>query len=95
MLKAFWDWLWPKDAPTTSKRHTERYITHEQLELALAEATKELTYEWNEWYEKFNALHLRLSKRDKRRLAVNNVAEPEIEDSPPVSVLTYRRMTSP
>lgn len=95
MLKAFWGWLWPKDAPQTSSRHREKYVTPEQLELALAEATKELNYEWNEWYEKFNALHLRLSKRDKRRLAVNNEQSAEFEEEAPVSVLSYRRMTSP
>lgn len=95
MLKAFWNWLWPKDTPATSKRHSDRYVTHDQLELALADATKELNYEWNEWYEKFNALHLRLSKRDKRRLAVNNSQPEEFVEEPPVSVLAYRRIGSP
>ena len=95
MLKAFWNWLWPKDAPQTSKRREERYVTHDQLELALADATKELNYEWNEWYEKFNALHLRLSKREKRRLAVNNEPQQDPDEPPQLSVLSYRRMTSP
>jgi len=95
MLKRFWEWLWPKDAPATSKRRDDKYVTSEQLELAIEDATKELQYEWNEWYEKFNALHLRLSKREKRSKQVNNGVEQEIQDEPQVSVLAYRRFGSP
>lgn len=95
MLKALWNWLWPKDAPATSKRRDDKFVTPEQLELALAEATKELTYEWNEWYEKFNALHLRLSKRERRSRQVNDSAQAEIEEQPQPSVLAFRRLGSP
>lgn len=95
MLKAFWEWLWPKEPEPTQKRRGEKYVTHEQLELAIEDATKDLQYEWNEWYEKFNTLHLRLSKREKRSKQVNNVEPDEIQDEPQLSVLSYRRMTSP
>ena len=66
MLLALWRWLWPREAEPTRTRHADHYVTSEQLELALAESAKEQEFMLNEWYEKFNALHLRLSKRVKR-----------------------------
>ena len=95
MLKAFWYWLWPKEAPKTRAGREKDFVTHEQLELALETATKELEYEWNEWYEKFNTLHLRLSKREKRVSQGNNGAVQQIEEQSPPSVLAFRRLGSP
>lgn len=56
----------PAEAKPTRKRHEEAFVTREELDEAIAEATKELNFEWNEWYEKFDKLHLRLAKRAKR-----------------------------
>jgi len=95
MLKALWRWLWPKEAEPTQKGRKQDYVTPEQLELAIEESTKELQYEWNEWYEKFNTLHLRLSKREKRNRNSNPVEQEQREEETPPSVLTFRRLGSP
>ncbi len=66
---ALWWYLSHKERPEASptrKRREPEYVTHEELREAIAESTKDLTFEWNEWYEKFDKLHLRLSKREKR-----------------------------
>lgn len=91
MLLALWRWLWPKEAPTTRKRREEQFVTPEQLELALEEHMKEITFEWNEWYEKFDKLHLRLAKRAQRqkREAETPVHEEYEEPQGRPSVLHY------
>ena len=94
MLKAFFRWLWPLDAEKPQERHRARYVTEEQLELALDKFSKNQEYELNEWYDKFNALHLRLSKRDKRK-ATAVEQEQLVEDDPSPSVIHLRRFGSP
>jgi len=66
VLLALWRWLWPLEAQPTQNGRRNDYVTREQLELALEESSKESEFMLNEWYEKFNTLHLRLSKRVKR-----------------------------
>ena len=94
MLKAFFRWLWPLDAEKPQARHRERYVTEEQLELALDKYAKNQEYELNEWYDKFNALHLRLSKRDKRKATAVEQEQLEDEQSAP-SIIHLRRFGSP
>jgi hypothetical protein len=94
MLKAFIRWLWPLEAEKTQKRQPERFVTHEQLELALDKYAKEQEFEMNEWYDKFNTLHLRLTKRDKRKATA--VEHELIEDEQSAaSVIHLRRFGSP
>jgi hypothetical protein len=83
----------PKEAQPKRKRHAEEFVTRDELDEAIAEATKEMTFEWNEWYEKFDKLHMRLSKREKRKQV--NPDQEELEplgDRP--SVLNFRRIGS-
>ena len=84
------------EAKPTRKRHEEAFVTREELDEAIAEATKELNFEWNEWYEKFDKLHLRLAKRAKR---AEKQEEPDQEElgfdaGERPSVLHFRRMGS-
>lgn len=78
MLLAFWRWLWPLETQPTHAGRRDDYVTREQLELALEESSKESEFMLNEWYEKFNTLHLRLSKRVKRE--AQNGAPQLVED---------------
>jgi hypothetical protein len=94
-LLALWARKERLPAPQTRKRHVPEYVTPEMLDEAIAEATKQLTFEWNEWYEKFDKLHLRLSKREKR--AQRPEPELELEHEEPeerVSVVHLRRLGS-
>ncbi len=94
MLKALWRLIWPPDAEKTQTQRTERYVTSEQLELALEKYAREQEFEMNEWYEKFNTLHLRLSKRDKRKATAVEQEQQEVEESVP-SIIHLRRFGSP
>jgi len=94
MLKAFFRWLWPLEAEKTQNRQPERYVTPEQLELALEKYSREQEFEMNEWYDKFNTLHLRLTKRDKRKATAVEQEQLEDEQSNP-SVIHLRRFGSP
>lgn len=85
----------PPEAARTRKRHADDFVTRDELDEAIAEATKELTFEWNEWYEKFDKLHLRLSKRAKRSEKQEELHLVEDEEAaPPLSPLAYRRLGS-
>lgn len=83
----------PKEAQPKRKRHEEAFVTRDELDEAIAEATKEMTFEWNEWYEKFDKLHMRLAKREKR-----GTKQPDQEalplDGERPSVLAFRRIGS-
>jgi hypothetical protein len=94
MLKAFIRWLWPKDAEKTQSVRQERYVTPEQLELALEKHAREQEFEMNEWYDKFNTLHLRLTKREKRKATAVEQEQLEDEQSAP-SIIHLRRFGSP
>jgi hypothetical protein len=94
MLKALIRWLWPLDAEKTQSVRQERYVTHDQLELALEKYSKEQEFEMNEWYDKFNTLHLRLTKRDQRKAKAVEQEQLEHEESAP-SVIHLRRFGSP
>ncbi len=94
MLKALWRLIWPPDAEKPQEGHRARYVTDEQLELALDKFSKAQEYELNEWYDKFNALHLRLSKRDKRKATAVEQEQLEDEESTP-SIIHLRRFGSP
>lgn len=91
MLLALIRRLVREDAPKTSKRREPEFVTPEQLELALEEHMKDITYEWNETYEKFAKLHLRLSKRDQRAKRAAEEQQFIQEELPPerASVLHY------
>lgn len=93
MLKALWRYLWPLEAEKPQKGHSERYVTPEQLELALEKYAKAQEFELNEWYDKFNTLHLRLTKRDKRKATAVEQEVQEEESSVP-SVIHLRRFGS-
>lgn len=56
----------PPEAKKTRKQPAETFVTHEELEEALDKHRKDLEWEWTEMYEKFEKLHLRLAKREKR-----------------------------
>lgn len=94
MLKALFRYLWPPDAEPPRERHRPNYVTEEQLELALDKFSKRQEFEFSEWYDKFSALHLRLSKRDKRKAKDVEQEEQEIDEAP-ISVLRFRRLGSP
>lgn len=94
MLKALWRYLWPLEAEKPQSGQRERYVTDEQLELALEKFSRNQEYELNEWYEKFSTLHARLSKRDKRKATAVEQEEQDIVE-PPISVLQFRRLGSP
>lgn len=99
MLKAFARWILREEAQPTRKGHREEYVTPEQLREALEEVTKESEYALNEWYEKFNALHLRLSKRVAREEKKANGGTAtarmrEGHEESPVSAIHFRRMGS-
>lgn len=86
-------------AKSTRKRHEADFVTREELEEAIDKATKDITFEWNEMYEKFEKLHLRLSKRDQR--AKQQQQQPQQleqlgfdDGAPEVGVLSIRRQGS-
>lgn len=96
MLLRIWRWLWPLEASQTPRRHDDPPLTEDRLELLLDKHMQQITFEWNEWYEKFDKLHLRLAKREKRQQS------PQVErggaraeaGTPAVSALHLRRIGS-
>lgn len=84
------------EAEPTRKRREQPFVTREELDEAIAEATKELNFEWNEWYEKFDKLHLRLAKRAKRAEKHEETDQEELgfDAGERPSVLHFRRMGS-
>jgi len=94
MLKRLWRWLWPLEANATPRRHGDQFATMQQLEEALEEHMKSITFEWNEWYEKFDKLHLRLAKRESRapgKALVHPPNGPMAPEERRPSVLDYRK----
>lgn len=90
MLKAFSRLFTTKEPEKTPCNCTDGFVSVDDLNDALEAHMKDITYEWNEWYEKFEKLHLRLARRDSRKQQV-------IQEQPgeaPFSVLPYRRITS-
>ena len=85
----------PEAKPTRKGREAD-YVTREELSAAIEDATKDLNYEWNEWYEKFDKLHLRLAKRAARAEKQQEAQQEEIFDDgqPSLSVLNFRRVGS-
>lgn len=86
-----------KDARGTRKTHEEEFVTREELEAELKRHRDELEWEWTEMYDKFNKLHLRLSKRDQRKAREQQAVDQEEFDMlearrAPRSVLPYKRM---
>jgi len=65
----------PDAAKTRAEREPD-YITRDELKIALEHNAQEFEFMTNEWYEKFNALHQRLAKREKKALAP---ADPELD----------------
>ena len=90
MLGAFSKLFAKKEPEKTPCNCMDGYVSVEDLNDALEAHMKDITYEWNEWYEKFEKLHLRLARRDSRKQQV--VQEQQTEG--PFSVLPYRRITS-
>lgn len=66
MLKALARYILRNEAKPTPRRHEERSLTRSDVTEILDEYMKQINYEWNEWYEKFDKLHLRLAKRAAR-----------------------------
>jgi len=90
MLKALSRLFGTKEAEKTPCNCMEGYVSTDELKETLDEHMKLINYEWNEWYEKFEKLHLRLARRDSRKQQV-------LQEQPtegPFSVLPYRRITS-
>lgn len=99
LLAAFRYWQ-QKDAPKTRKSTKQDYVSREDLDEALEQHRKDLEWEWTEMYEKFNKLHLRLAKRDKRTKTPPNDVEQEELDVQQFghnhrSALPFRRLGSP
>jgi rubrerythrin len=102
VLKAVVRWLWPKDATPQPARREDPGISREQLDAALEEHMRDITYEWNEMYEKFEKLHLRLAKRADREAkkqqrtagVAGNDEERYTEGAERVSILSHRRLGS-
>lgn len=97
MLRRFLRWLVGFDASQTQSGRRADYVTREELSAALEEYARESEYALNEWYEKFNTLHLRLSKRVKREESrtppqLPLVATPPSGERP--SVLHLRKLGS-
>lgn len=83
----------PKDAHQTREVPVGDFVTRDEMDAAIAKNSEQLEFEWNEWYEKFKNLHLRLSKRDKRKAVDQELPEID-EDAPRPSVLAFRRTGS-
>lgn len=66
MLKALIRWLWPPEAPRRTKDAADDYITRAEFEREIERITKDAEWLFNEWHEKFSALHARLTKRAQR-----------------------------
>lgn len=85
-----------KEALPTRKRQEESFITREELEEELDKHRKALEWEWTEMYEKFEKLHLRLAKREKREQPQQQLPlsgeQREGEHIP--SILNYRKQGS-
>lgn len=90
MLKALRKALSGKEAEKTPCGCKDDYLTEGQLHEILEDYMKQINFEWTEWYEKFDKLHMRLSKREQRK---REVVQDE-QESIPLSVLPYRRITS-
>jgi len=84
-----------REAQRTPEGRAERYVTPEELADALEKHAKHLEWEWTEMYEKFNKLHLRLSKRDKRSQQNGELPLSEPGESERPGVLALRRFGSP
>lgn len=94
MLKAVARWILRNDTEPKRKGRAPDFVSHEELKMLLEEHMKDITYEWNEWYEKFDKLHLRLARRAQR--AAESQQELPLSrngngDHPAPSVLNYRR----
>lgn len=55
----------------------EDFVTRHELEVAIEKNSQDFEFMTNEWYEKFNALHQRLAKREKR--AADPTTAPQLE----------------
>lgn len=96
-LIATFGYLRLKDAPATRKGRQQSYVTSDELKEALEKHREDLEWEWTEMYEKFNKLHLRLSKRDQRKKRdqeEQHEHELELGDHQrgPRSVLPFRKL---
>lgn len=102
MLKAIARFILRNEATPTPPRHEEHGVTQEQLQESLDAHMRDITYEWNEMYEKFEKLHLRLAKRadreQKKQLQQRGVAgndeERYTEGEQRPSVIHLRRFGS-
>jgi len=99
-LLAAFRYMQLKDTPKTRKAAKPVYVTDEDLQDALEKHREALEWEWTEMYEKFNKLHLRLSKREKRaQEKPHNVDQEELEVEQfghnHRSALPFRRLGSP
>jgi len=96
-LFAYWRTKQPQEAPKTRKGRAADYVTRDEMEEIIEQYTKELEFTNTEWYEKFNALHQRLAKREKRSKPPEQQLEIVDEDSAPrstVSALPFRKLGS-
>jgi len=92
MLKALVRWLWPPEASRTQNDPAPRYVTHDQLDEALAKFSKQTEWMMDEWYEKFSTLHARAEKRVNRDKK-NRAERGEVVEEEPqrVTALMFRR----
>lgn len=97
MLSWFWRLLIGTLPSQTQAGRAQDVLTRDDLDKALEEYARENEYALNEWYEKFNALHLRLSKRvarEERKQGQPQLTLGRIEQDEKPSIVHLRRMGS-
>lgn len=83
----------PKAVETPSGPITDT-VTRAEFEAFKKDVEQRTEWVLDEWYEKFQTLHARLSKRASR--AAQSAPPPQVgEPEPQPSVLQFRRMGSP
>jgi len=94
MLLRLLRWLIGTPSTQTPSGPSGDYVKRDELE-AIVKGLEQRT-EWvlDEWYEKFQTLHARLSKRASRA-AQSAPPAMQSEPEPQPSVLQFRRMGSP
>jgi len=96
VLKAFWDWLWPKE-PTRTQGVVvpvqQDWVSRAEYDAAIQKLEQRVDWELSEWYDKFSTLHARAAKRSQRQDGGNSgVATVTSEPADgPASILHDRR----
>lgn len=83
------------EAVKTRKGRAADFVTREEVDELIEQYTKELEFTNTEWYDKFNALHQRLAKREKRgkQPPPEEQVEADLESGVP-DIRQFRRLGS-